>query len=266
MKKLIITCSVFFVVACNNTATKPGDGNGDTTGQPAAKKGNDGVTNAGACAVMTMFQQGAEIEASSYNAKGEETSRQLTKIVSVTNDAGIAIASIEGTSTELAGEKKATAVKYEYKCDGSKIFFDVASLFRTVTKSEDQSFQASIIEYPINLTDGEALPDATGTMSSVRDGKKMTMTYHYRDRKVDGKEKVTTPGGTWDCFKISNSVQVEMDIPGMDESAKAMMKKMQEGNKTTTTTWFAPAFGIVKMEMYLNGKLQSSNQVTAVKK
>jgi hypothetical protein len=61
-------------------------------------------------------------------------------------------------------------------------------------------------------------------------------------------------------------VEAEMDIPGMDEKTKEMMKKMKEGMKTTTTTWFSPDFGIVKMEMYMNGKLESRNEVTAVRK
>ena len=109
------------------------------------------------------------------------------------------------------------------------------------------------------------MPDATGTMSSERDGKKMLMKFVYKDRKVEGKEEITTPAGTFNCFKISNSVEVEMDIPGMDEKTKEMMKQMKNNMKSTTTTWFAPNFGIVKMEMYMNGELQSRNEVTAVK-
>ena len=57
-----------------------------------------------------------------------------------------------------------------------------------------------------------------------------------------------------------------MEIPGMDERAKKIMESMKDKMKTTSTTWFAPDFGIVKMEMYQGGKLISKTEVTAVKK
>lgn len=57
-----------------------------------------------------------------------------------------------------------------------------------------------------------------------------------------------------------------MEIPGMDEKAKKMMETMKSSMKNKTITWFSPDLGIVKMEMYLNDKLQSRNEITAIKK
>jgi hypothetical protein len=222
--------------------------------------------DAGACGKLVFFRQGAEIEATSYGKDGKENSKQYTKILSVTNEGGFTIAKVEGKDVQVGEEQKVTTVNYEYKCDGNKIYFDVASMFRTAEKEQDATFESSLIEYPINVKEGETLPDATGTMSSERDGKKMLMKFVYKDRKVGGREEITTPAGTFNCFKISNSVEVEMDIPGMDEKAKEMMKQMKNNMKNTTTTWFSPDFGIVKMEMYINGELTSRNEVTMVKK
>ncbi len=269
MKKLICILSVISTIACNNAGDSAKKTNQDsiTTAdkkpekEPAAKN-----TDADACGKLVFFQPGAEIEATSYDKEGKETSKQYTKILSVTNEGGFTVANVEGRDTDVDGEIKTTTVNYNYKCDGNKIYFDVASMFRTAEKEQDASFESSLIEYPINVKEGEVLPDATGTMHSVRDGKKMTLKFIYKNRKVEGMEKVTTPAGTWNCYKLSNSVESEMDIPGMDEKTKEMMKKMQEGMKATTTTWFAPDFGIVKMEMYMNGELKSRNEVTSVKK
>jgi hypothetical protein len=269
MKKLIIISSAFLVMACNNSGTKPDSQANDTTHTETDQKQIDqpsASVDAGACGKMIFFQTGAEIEATSYDEEGKEMSKQYTKILSVTNDGGITVANAEGKNTEADGEKKTTTVNYDYKCDGNKIYFDIASMFRTAEKEKDATFESSLIEYPINLKVGEVLPDATGTMSSVKNGKKMTMKYAYKDRKVESREDVTTAAGTWNCYKVSNSVEVEMDIPGMDEKTKEMMKKMKEGMKSTSITWFGPDFGIVKMEMYMNGKLQARNEVTAVKR
>jgi hypothetical protein len=260
MKNYLLIALILF--SCNSAENKAGIG-GDTTETKAGEKSND--SSPAACNKLIFFKTGAEIEAKSYNAEGVEISSQLTKILSVQNEGGMTVANVEGSDIQT-GNGKTTNVKYSYKCDGNKIYFDIASMFRTEKKEGDASFESSMVEYPINISAGETLPDATGTMNSERNGKKMTMKYHYRNRKVDGKEDITTTAGTWSCYKISNTVEVEMDIPGMDETSKKMMEAMKDKMKTTTTTWFAPDFGIVKMEMYMNGKLQSRNEVTGVKR
>jgi hypothetical protein len=267
MNKLIIFCLSFFLIACNNSGA-PSAADNNSSDTMTNKKKNDVAAKpaaTGSCGRLIFFQPGAEIEASSYNEAGEEVAKQHTKILEVKNESGMTVAYVEGSDVQ-AGDGKTTNVKYNYKCDGSKIYFDVASMFRTEQKSRDDAFEASLIEYPINLTEGEMLPDATGTMSSERNGRKMEIRYHYKNRKVEGNEEVTTPAGTWNCYKISHSVEAEMNFPGMDEKTKQMMQAMQGNMKTTSITWFSPDFGIVKMEMYMNGKLQSRNEVTAVKK
>jgi len=268
MKKLIIACSAFFSVACNNSGFKPVNQNNDSTITEIVQNKTEQSSvsaDAAACSKLVFFQPGAEIEATSYDDEGKVTMKQLTKILSVTNEGGFTVANVVGIDT-VFGDPERTTVNYNYKCDGNKIYFDVASMFRTAEKEKDASFETSLIEYPINVKEGDILPDATGKMSTVRDGKESEMSFIYKDRRVEGKEEVTTPAGTWRCYKISNSISAEMNIPGMDEKTKEMMKEMQKGMKTTTTTWFSPDFGIVKMEMYMNGELKSRNEVTAVKK
>lgn len=272
MKKLFVISTALFVIACNNSGNQPDDKRGSDTSHTIKsedEKTNEpsGTADAGACGKLIFFQPGAEIEATSYDEKGKEKSKQYTKILSVSNKKdGFTVADVEGKDVDTDGERKETKVNYSYKCDGNKIYFDIASMFRTKEKQEDATFESSLIEYPINVKEGDILPDAEGVMSSVRNGKKMTMKFIYKNRKVEGMETITTTAGSWNCYKISNGVESEMDIPGMDEKAKEMMKKMNEGMKTTTTTWFAPDFGIVKIETYMNGKLTSRNEVTRVKK
>jgi hypothetical protein len=267
MKQLLLLAFILFFISCNNS-NETSVGN-KTTGpvkvQSTATANEGSPGNANTCSKLIFFQPGAEIEATSYDKDGKESSKQYTKILTVANEDGFTVANVEGKNTQSNGEKKTTTVRYNYKCDGNKIYFDVASMFRTAKKEQDAPFESSLIEYPINVREGEVLPAATGTMSSVRDGKKMTMKFIYKDRKVEGREVVTTSAGSWNCYKISNSVESEMDMPGMDEKTKEIMKKMRESMKASTTTWFAPDFGIVKMEMYMNGKLQSKSEVTSVK-
>jgi hypothetical protein len=267
MKKILIVLSILFLIACNNSGNTTADVNNDTTATTETKQEEPAPSALGAagCMKMISFQPGTEIEATTFDKNGKEKSKQYTKVLSVKVENGFTVAEVEGKDRSL-GTDKIKVVNYNYKCDGDKIYFDIASMFRTEEKQQDGTFESSLIEYPINIKEGDVLPDAIGSMSSEKNGKKMIMKFIYKERKVEGKEEVATTAGTWNCFKITNTVESEMDIPGMDEKTKEMMKKMKENMKTTTTTWFAPDFGIVKMEMYMNGELQSRNEITAVKK
>jgi hypothetical protein len=177
----------------------------------------------------------------------------------------MAVAQVTASDTSKRG-KHITNMKYSYKCDGKSIYFDLATMMRQTAEKQQATFEASMIEYPIAVTAGQTLPEASGTMRIAKDGGKMTMKYHYKDRKVEGKEAVKTPAGSWNCYKITTRVEVELDIPGMNEKTKKMMESMTNKMKTTSITWFAPDFGVVKMEMYQNGKLQMKNEIVTVKR
>lgn len=249
-------------VACNNTANTNQASDPISAATTAAKEEDAGPA---ACNKLIFFQPGAEIYAKSYDAKGKLIASQLTKVLTVKNEGGMTVAYVESSDTARVG-KSTNSRKYNYKCDGKKIYLDIAAMFRNTAEEKDASFEASAMEYPIALSAGETLPEASGTMQVAKHGQKMTMTYHYKDRKVEGKEMVTTPAGSWSCYKVSNRVEMEIDIPGMDANAKKMMESMTNKMKTTGITWFSPEFGVVKMEMYQNGKLQFKNEIVAVKR
>ncbi|OQP66207.1 TapB family protein [Niastella populi] len=248
------------LAACNSTDRTKNAIAQESTIAKEKKTGGSPV----ACTNMIFFQPGAEIYAKSYSASGKVQGSTHTKIKEVKKENGMTVAYVEASDT--SDRKHITNMKYNYKCDGKSIYLDLASMMRSTAQDKDAQFEASLIEYPINVTAGETLPDASGTMAIIKGRKKMTMKYHYKDRKVEGKETVTTPAGTWKCLKISNRVEMEIDFPGLDEKAKKMMQSMTNRTKTTGVTWFSPDFGIVKMELYQNGKLQSKNEVVSVKR
>lgn len=46
-------------------------------------------------------------------------------------------------------------------------------------------------------------------------GMKQTLTLDVINRKVEGKEKITTPAGSWDCYKITNSTKMKIKVMGI---------------------------------------------------
>ena len=257
MKKLFAL--TFLFIACNNE-NKSGT---EKTAQGATDKKENSSTSG--CSKMVFFREGAEIDTKTYDGGGKETGSQHTKIVSVKDEAGMTVATAESTNDKDSTTNKPPS-SVTYKCDGNKIYVDVASMLNGAGKDRGGKFEASPIEYPINISEGETLPDATGIMNMETRGKSMTVTYHFKNRKVEGKEEVTTPAGTWTCYKISHSIETEMDIPGMDERMKKAMDAMKDKIKTTSVTWFAPDLGVLKSATYQNGKLISSNEIVGVKK
>ena len=259
MKHLIWIAVVY--TACNSTVNT----------EPAANRAaavltpENAETGPVACNNLIFFKPGAEIDSKSYDGAGKELASQHVKILEVKNEGGMTVAYVASNDTIMIG-KHITSMKYNYKCDGKNIYFDLSSMMRSTGGERSTTLEGSVIEYPINVSAGQTLPDASGTMRMEKGGHTTTVKYHYKDRKVESKEAVTTPAGNYNCYKISNTVVVEVDIPGMTEKTKKMMETMNSQMKTISITWFAPDFGIVKMEMYQNGKLVSRNEIVSVKR
>lgn len=75
---------------------------------------------------------------------------------------------------------------------------------------------------------GEELPEYKVTIKCF-----FKITTECTDRKVTGREVITTPAGTFDCFIIEESVK---------------MKTMLGSEKIRTRTWYARGIGSVKQE------------------
>jgi len=119
------------------------------------------------------------------------------------------------------------------------------------------------IKFPIGMSVGETLPEASYTVSVNRGTVSMDITTTYKNRTVSAMEKITTAAGSWDCYKVTSDIV--SDVKGLDERTKAVMDKVKESMKMSTITWYTPKMGIVKTEMYHNGKVSSRTEITAVK-
>jgi len=106
--------------------------------------------------------------------------------------------------------------------------------------------------FPSDLSVGDELPDASITVSIKSSGVNMfTMTVWITNRKVEAREEMTTPAGTFDCFKMSYDIETKMMV-------KVQSKAVQ---------WFTEDVGMVKSESYnKNGKLVGYSLLTDLQK
>ena len=107
------------------------------------------------------------------------------------------------------------------------------------------------IELPNNLHEGQTLPDAHMDMNISMGPITMKMSVRMVNRKVEGKETVTTPAGTFECMIIA--YDAEMKMSGVNKIGHLKQ-------------WMAEGVGMVKSEEIKNGKIMGSSLLTEFSK
>lgn len=204
----------------------------------------------------------SEVQMTVYDKKGEENGK-LTYKISGTSSAGSTTTA--NFTSEMVNEKGKTVSKGsgKYKCSGGILYLDarIAMPQEQMGAYKDMDIKADeiFIEYPASMSEGQALKDANFKMEVYNKGTLFaTTTFDQVNRKVIGKETITTPAGTWECWKISYEAKFKSAMAPMNIGIPINLQG---------TEWFAPGFGVVKTETFnKNGKLMGSTVITSVKK
>jgi hypothetical protein len=174
------------------------------------------------------------------NNKGKESGKMIYKI----SDSKKSGSSVSATvSAEFIDTKGKTGMQSTNKvqCVNGVMQMDMKFLIpagQQQTQTGSASASDVYLEYPANMKVGDQLKDGHLAMDAESQGGiKSSVEIDITDRKVDGKESVTTPAGTWECYKITSKNKITSRIAGIGIPIKM-----------DVTEWFAPAFGIVKTE------------------
>jgi hypothetical protein len=129
-------------------------------------------------------------------------------------------------------------------CNNGTILIDMRNYISQEQIKTFSSVQTKIetenLEFPDKLEIGQTLKDGSITISTIDSSLPMKMTVTISDRKVTGKESITTPAGTFDCYKISNKITLQNQM-GINMTIKM-----------TSTDWISKNVGMVKTETYNN--------------
>jgi len=92
------------------------------------------------------------------------------------------------------------------------------------------------------------LPDANMHIKiSIGDVAISNINFDLQDRKVDSKESITVPAGSFDCYKISYNSKMKSE--SMETPVELSIKHVE---------YYAPNVGMIRSETYdKNGDLQS---------
>lgn len=207
------------------------------------------------CGTFYQFTENAAYEYGLYNHKGKPQGRQLIRVTEVTESDGAVTAEV---NSKLIPEKKnqdtfeATST---VTCKEGILQMDISMNMSQMTSqfsSMEVEMEGDPLMIPAKLEVGQNLPDATTKIKTGMNGLSlMTVTLSVTDRKVEGKETITTPAGTFECFKISQMSKV-----------KTIMSKSYK-----TEEYYAEGVGLIRTNTYKkNGKLEGYQELLSLEK
>ena len=199
-------------------------------------------------------KSGTFIETKNYDAKGKLSGTNQQTILSVEPlAAGL---SLKVKSDQFDNKDKAlSSIELDMRCENGVFYMDMKNFLDPGTMGGMQDMEMTVdgidLEYPNALQVGQTLKDGDIKMSFMSGGVAiMNMSVKMYNRKVEAIESVTTPAGTFECFKLS----YDMDV-------KSIMKMTVKA-----TQWVTKNIGAVKTESFdKNGKLIAYSLLTAFK-
>ncbi|WP_339715974.1 hypothetical protein [uncultured Kriegella sp.] len=209
------------------------------------------------CSKYYPMVEGASFQYTMYNKKGKTDGITDYKITNVTNSGGSTSATFDIKFTDDKG-KDVFSTNYNINCSEDGIKIDYTSLFPSamMKQYEDMGVEMDIsgtdIQLPNDLSVGKELQDANVSVSMNMSGIKMKTTVDMINRKVEKKESITTPAGTFDCYLITET-----------STSKTMGATIETDNKL----WLAEGIGMIKQESYKkNGNLMTRMELTKFSK
>ena len=214
-----------------------------------------GAVQAQGCEAYYPMKKGAEFELSQFNAKDKLESINTSKILSETSVGDVYAVTVESVSKDAKG-KEMSKVSFDVTCSGDEFHLDMrSSSFGQSQQMQgmenvEMKFESEDMVFPKGLVVGATLPDASMTMTASMNGMTiMNTTVRVMNRKVTGKEELTTPAGKFSCIIIEEDVESKM---------------MGMNIQSHTKSWYSLGVGMVRSENFSNGKSQGYTILTKI--
>ncbi len=204
------------------------------------------------CEGYFPIKKGAFIETKNYDAKGKLSGTNQQTILAVEPLAtGL---SIKVKSDQFdSKDKPVGSSELGMRCENGVFFIDMKNFLDPSTMEGMKDMEMTVdgldLEYPNLLQVGQTLRDGDILIKFMSGGMTvMSMSVKIYNRKVEAMESITTPAGSFDCYKLT----YDMDV-------KSIMKMTVKA-----TQWVTKNVGAVKTESFdKNGKLVGYSLLTA---
>lgn len=173
-----------------------------------------------------------------FDKKGNEDGKYVYKISGLAKNGNTASATVQSEVYDKKG-KLLGGGKGTMQCKNGSLMVDMKTMLNPQQtaqfKNANVAGKGEFMEYPASLSVGQDLKDGSFEMDiEMNGGMQANVSIDVTGRKVDAKEKITTPAGTWDAYKITyhSKTVISMGVP--------IPLNMQ------ITEWYVPDFGVVK--------------------
>lgn len=208
------------------------------------------------CEAYYPMDEGSVFEMTSYDAKGKETGKARNTVIEkkVNGDELEAVVKVDHFDKK---GKESFSSEYSMFCKNGQFSLDMRNMMGPDNMGSLQNVEvtvdASEMTFPVDPQPGTTLEDAHLKVSMNTSGFSMGgMQVNITNRKIKGRESITTPAGTFDCVVITQNVE-----------SKTMGIKISASGKT----WYSKGAGAVRTESYnKKGKLMGTEILTSLEK
>ena len=190
------------------------------------------------CSMFYPFKEGVKLEYTYFDKKDRLESRAQSTIKMVKTLPNGVEAAITNTLYDKK-DKEQFSGEYLVRCEDGVIKMDASSMLNPAMRQSFSNMEVTIegedLTIPRKLEVGKQLPDASTNIKAGTGGINIVnMTVNITERKVIGQETISTPAGTFNCYKLTQTTDV----------------KMMLGKSFTSVEYYAEGVGVVRSETY----------------
>ena len=204
------------------------------------------------CEMFSPFEVGKKLEYTDYNKNAKAQGKSIHEVIEIKespNPEALIKVKVYDKNEEVLNSD------YAVKCVDGAFYVDMIRFFDQQKLSEQQNFELQIegdfLEFPQLMRPNDILDNGTIDIKVNNQGFTiLTMTMTILNRKVAGIENLTTPAGTFECYKITFDYESKFGILNF---------------KGKGIEWVAKGIGVVKSENYnKKDKLRSYYELTSL--
>ncbi len=207
------------------------------------------------CVFYSPVEKGTVLTHSNFDKKDKLTGTSTQTVIDNYVEGGVQTVKIRNEYQDVEMDSVFVS-ELEMKCKDGRYYVDMESYIGESTltpySNMETTFEVENMTIPAELKVGEVLDNGKVTVTISNNGMKiMTISVNISNRKVEAKEDITTPAGTFECYKISYDISTKMLIT----------------IKASTVEWYAKNVGVVRSESYnKKGKLTGYTVLTGFQK
>lgn len=207
------------------------------------------------CVFYSPVEKGTVLKHSNYDKKDKLTGTSIQTVIDNYVKEGVQTVKIRNEYQDVEMDS-VFMTELEMKCKDGRYYVDMESYIGESTltpySNMETTFEVENMTIPAELKTGDILDNGRVTVVVSNNGMKiMTISVNISNRKVEAKEDITTPAGTFECYKISYDISTKMLIT----------------IKASTVEWYAKNVGVVRSESYnKKGKLTGYTVLTEFQK